>query len=159
MAPGNVRRAVLLLWFAACADTPNINESLIFRSAIVQDIARGRTVRFDADGSTHELAGTSWTLVSSTGPAARDFPALAYDAARERVILFGGDCRNDSWSWDGNVWTELQTTEKPPARSAASMIYDPVREVLVLVGGSGCAEESLRDIWEFDGEAWTPRSP
>ena len=41
-------------------------------------------------GDTWMLSGTTWTLVSATGPAARSGGPLAFDAARHDAVLFGG---------------------------------------------------------------------
>jgi hypothetical protein len=47
-----------------------------------------------------------------SSPSARRHSAIAYDAARQRVLLFGGvDNSNveldDLWSWNGTAWTRL----------------------------------------------------
>jgi hypothetical protein len=36
------------------------------------------------------MHGESWTQVADTGPSARFGHALTFDAARKRVLLFGG---------------------------------------------------------------------
>lgn len=70
----------------------------------------------------HQLVwdGTAWTDVTpSTLPAARVYPALAYDPATQQVVMFGGSCRasacpnsnkpvlNDFWGWDGKSWRQI----------------------------------------------------
>ena len=46
-----------------------------------------------------------WTQREDIGPRARVLHALAYDSARARVVLFGGNALlapfNDTWEWDG----------------------------------------------------------
>jgi hypothetical protein len=54
--------------------------------------------------------GTTWTEISMTGPAGRGHQAMAYDAARDKVVLFGGAGEagvlwDDTWEWDGIQWT------------------------------------------------------
>ena len=52
--------------------------------------------------------GQAWTQVADTGPTPRRLHAMAFDSARQRTVLFGGDVggiTNDTWEWDGGVWT------------------------------------------------------
>src|SRR5688500_18103333 len=61
------------------------------------DTARNRLVVFGGyvngayAGDTWEWDGRVWTRVTSTGPIARNSPALVYDAARRQTVLVGGD--------------------------------------------------------------------
>ena len=62
--------------------------------------------------------GGGWSEVS-TSPAAGD-AAIAYDAAEDQVILFGGICSGcdgmavpDTWTWDGS-WTLRDATTSTP---------------------------------------------
>ena len=63
-------------------------------------------------------------------PTARSGHAVAYDAARGRVVLFAGYAagdarRNDTWEWDGSAWTErTPPAGSPTARSGHAMAYD-----------------------------------
>jgi hypothetical protein len=54
--------------------------------------------------------GSSWTQMPGVNPPARNGQALAYDAARDRVVLFGGFTSAgdlaDLWEWDGATWEE-----------------------------------------------------
>ncbi|MFT5130358.1 MAG: hypothetical protein ACI8W8_003989 [Rhodothermales bacterium] len=91
-------------------------------------------------------------------PARREF-AMAYDAARGEMLLFGGDTagrRNDTWAYDGKRW-ELRTPQTfPSSRNEMSMAYDSTREVIVLFGGfDGEIGEEAQDTWEWDGSSWT----
>ncbi len=95
--------------------------------------------------------------VATTGPAPRAWHAMAYDSARGRVVLFGGNYANtntfygDTWEWDGATWT-LRTTTGPAPRQEHAMAYDSARGVTVLFGGW-----SFSDTWEWDGASWTQR--
>ena len=59
---------------------------------------------------THRWNGTSWSVVPGAGPPKRFLNALAFDAARHRVVLFGGQTAagvlGDTWEWDGAAWTQ-----------------------------------------------------
>jgi hypothetical protein len=47
-------------------------------------------------------------------PSPRSEASMAYDAAREQVVLFGGIVqggrRGDTWTWDGGDWTHQPAT-------------------------------------------------
>ncbi len=51
--------------------------------------AGSRTVLF-AVNQTWEWSGQLWTQRQNMGPQGRTLHAMAYDLARERVVLFGG---------------------------------------------------------------------
>ncbi|MBA4137375.1 MAG: hypothetical protein C0518_08690 [Opitutus sp.] len=63
-------------------------------------------------GDTWAWDGREWKLLAESGPAPRAMGYLAYDEARDRIVLFGGRCKwpndaNDTWEWDGAKWTEI----------------------------------------------------
>lgn len=99
-----------------------------------------------------------WTQKQDIGPSARTGHAMAFDGARGRVVLFGGDATgstrfNDTWEWDGEDWTQAQDIG-PGARSQHAMVYDDVRQAIVLFGGS-LEEATAADTWQWDGADWT----
>jgi hypothetical protein len=103
--------------------------------------------------------GTEWTQVADTGPAARSSHSLAYDSARNRVVLFGGRTATnsvvgDTWEWDGTEWTQVQDVG-PSARRAHAMAFDPTASRVVLFGGAGANNEGLDDTWLWNGTDWT----
>lgn len=111
----------------------------------------------EAFADTWEYDGVDWTPVStSVAPHARWDHALAYDAARERVVLFGGldsVCfavfLGDTWEFTGTAWIPTGPTARPSRRFRHSMTYDITRERVVLFGG--IASELLADTWEYAG--------
>src|SRR5690606_17972825 len=99
--------------------------------------------------------------VETLGP--RGDHAVAYDAARGTLVLFGGGPGQHApygatWLWDGASWRRSPAAGPPPRRFAA-MAYDRVRDVVVLFGGLDAAGSPLADTWEWDGAAWTERVP
>ena len=52
-----------------------------------------------------------WVQVSDIGPSARSGHKMVYDSDRNVTVLFGGIansiCLNDTWEWDGTVWTQV----------------------------------------------------
>jgi len=87
--------------------------------------------------------GLIWLLAVSAGLAqdlnwvkvtsyltARAGHAMAYDAARGQVVLFGGwngGPLSDTWVWDGSNWVPKFSASRPPARFAHAMAYDAAR--------------------------------
>jgi hypothetical protein len=99
-----------------------------------------------------------WTQKQDVGPSARGEHAVAFDAARQRVVLFGGRAgggtpQGDTWAWAGEDWTQVADTG-PDARSGHALTFDANRQRAVLFGGE--AGSGLRaDTWEWDGAHWT----
>jgi len=106
--------------------------------------------------------GTAWTRLgpvdrTSPWPPARSEAAMSYDAARGRLVLFGGYSTTDltdTWEWDGTSWVEVESLSgSPPARGRA-ITYDPVRRRVVVFGGQTAGGDAA-DAWEWQGDRWT----
>ncbi len=102
-------------------------------------------------------------------PGPRDAAAVAYDAARRVVVMFGGPVRspaclklqclsNDTWTWDGANWRKESPARAPSPRLGAAMAYDPALRQIVLFGGS-TGNDKLGDTWTWDGRSWTQQHP
>lgn len=140
-------------------------------TSMVYDRIRDRIVLFGGwDGSdvhyddTWAWTGTTWTPIATppaNTPPARYDHGLAYDDARDRVVLFGGysdalgENLDDTWELDGATWVARDAAMKPPARCCHAMAYDWVRQRTVLVGG----EPDDGITWEWDGTTWEPVAP
>lgn len=139
---------------------------------LAYDEGNARTVLFGGFGAggvyfgdTWLWDGSTWTNAApATAPAARLGHGLVYDRARGRVVLFGGGVGggsgvdvDETWEWDGVVWTLRQPLVRPPARRGVTMGYDPTRAVTVLFGGGlgFSLTPQLGDTWEWDGTQWT----
>ena len=113
----------------------------------------------------------AWQQIVTTGPmpGERHSPQWGYDAARRRMLIFGGyghhypggpeEYLNDVWelSLDGlPKWTELFPTGVAPAgRLAGVSVYDPLRQRFIGFGGTAGLPV---DTWVLDlsGEpAWS----
>ncbi len=101
--------------------------------------------------------------------AGRDGHAMAYDAVRQRVVLFGGRdptfaqtpggrLFSDTWEWDGSTWTERIVSNPPPGRYDHAMAYDVLRQRVVVFGGQN-PPYYLGDTWEWDGSLWKRLMP
>ena len=85
---------------------------------------------------------------------------MAYDASRNKVLLFGGydgiDYFRDTWTRDGSAWVQEAPAMSPSKRSRMGMAYDAARAEVVLFGG-GIGETTFDDTWTWDGTTWTRR--
>lgn len=103
-----------------------------------------------------------WTQKEDIGPSPRWGYAMAYEVARQRVVLFGGSGGgttrfNDTWEWDGSTWTQVADMG-PSVRWYSGMTYDDSHQRLVLFGGvttGGGGDDTLGDTWEWNGTEWT----
>ena len=119
----------------------------------------------------------SWTEVLVTSaPGPRYSTAMAYDAWRGKVILFGGikvtglssDFDAETWQWNGATatWTKLAPATSPGARAYPSLVaYRRAgTDKILMVGGAG-GSVGTDTTWEWDGAAnagagtWTNRTP
>lgn len=149
-----------------------------FGSCMAYDQARQQTVLFSGTDATGVDAaetwiwdGANWTQKSPAhSPLPRDLCAMAFDAAHGQVVLFGGRPSADdgdfadTWTWNGNDWTEQHPATSPTSRALISMVYDGARRNVMLFGGDhriadGELDVALGDTWTWDGANWTQHSP
>jgi hypothetical protein len=87
---------------------------------------------------------------------------MAFDAASQRMIMFGGYIRRTfsrgTWSWDDTTWERLHPAQQPPSRIQTDMVYDEARGEIVLFGGA-TTTEYLGDTWIFKDGEWSQRRP
>ncbi len=107
-------------------------------------------------GDTWVRTITNWQKREVVGPSIRTGHVMAYDAARGRTVLFGGNggSLTDTWEWNGTAWAQLQPGENPGARNGATLVYGGAGRVLLL-GGSNDQGAAQRDVWSWDGANWT----
>jgi hypothetical protein len=105
----------------------------------------------------------NWNLLTVAGspPGQRHSPQFGFDAARNRLLIFGGygshhpgdyfEYLSDVWqlSLDGTpTWTELTPIgTPPPGRLAGAAVYDDFRQRFVGFGGTVGLPV---DTWELD---------
>jgi cysteine-rich repeat protein len=141
-------------------------------SAYAFDDARGTLVIFggldendERTGETLELDGTTKTFrvrSPTIAPTPRYGAAMAYDAKRSNLVMFGGSDPSgpvaDTWTWDGDQWRVMQPATSPSPRLYASITYDSRRKRVLLFGGRG-ASGVLADLWAWNGATWTELTP
>jgi hypothetical protein len=105
---------------------------------------------------TWRFDGGRWRFVTLEGPSPRYGASGAYDATRDRVVIFGGRARtdagsefnsNETWEFGDGQWTRRVTAQSPPPTASSAMVYDPSRHLTFLYAGSR--------FWQYDGSDWT----
>ncbi|MBK8099518.1 MAG: hypothetical protein IPK26_20610 [Planctomycetes bacterium] len=155
-------------WLGPSNSTPRADHAMVY------DRAAQRVISFGGYGNSGPLADTAewrnpllWyrqTITTNGSPGARYSHAMAYDARRQRTVLFGGAdavgaFRGDTWEYDSttSTWTQVATTGPSP-RVNCEMGFDAARGVVVMTGGRTAAGALRNDVWEWNGVAWTQRA-
>lgn len=113
--------------------------------------------------------GTTWTMLTGSGASAgpRSGPAMAWDTARGKLVVFSGkgtggvwtNHDNETWEWSPTGgWVQAAPTVSPDDHWLFNMVYAP-GVGCVFHGGtawdvSGTAYTDS-DTWAFDGTTWT----
>ena len=111
-------------------------------------------------------------------PPGRYEPAMAYDAATNQVVLFGGarditfHLLGDTWTWNGTTWTEQHPAQSPPPMYGSKMAYDAATHQLVLFGGGVSKKlpshhpsnmpipaRGVTNTWTWNGNTWAELHP
>ncbi|MBI5524957.1 MAG: hypothetical protein HY897_01340, partial [Deltaproteobacteria bacterium] len=147
-------------------------------TAMAFDNSHNRIVLFGGfDGSanlqdTWEWNGATgeWTDRTQSGakPPGRRRHAMTYDAARERMVLFGGNDGaghlDDTWEWDETtgIWADRTPPpgERPSARELHALVHVAARKTSLLFGGRD-AGGTVQGTWVWDGAAgrWSRVDP
>ncbi|MBI5853549.1 MAG: hypothetical protein HZB39_21275 [Planctomycetes bacterium] len=122
----------------------------------------------------YEFNGTAWTLKTAEGaagsPPARGGACVAWDFARSKLIVFGGDSGGatpallgDTWEWDPttNAWTDAMPATSPTARRFSAMAWEPTTGGMLLFGGDTSLSPSVcaNDTWLLLGGTWIQLAP
>jgi hypothetical protein len=101
--------------------------------------------------------GTDWIQVSpAISPSPRMDAKMAFDAANEIIVLFGGtreekgDIRflDETWTWDGQIWQQHPSGAlSNGAIPQPSMTYDAARQRVMLWQYS-------TGLWSWEGDRW-----
>lgn len=116
---------------------------------------------WSATSGTYAWDGNSWTLLPLTvTPTDRYGAAMAFDRARNRLVLFGGiDASDtplgDTWEFDGVQWQQVASSG--PSPRWGTMVYDATTQRVVLLGGIDPTLGNLADCWSWNGSQWQPR--
>jgi hypothetical protein len=131
------------------------------------------------DTWAYDPAADAWEqMAPAVTPPGRTYPVMAYDPARDRVLLWGGASDGDDaavWAYDyeADAWTSLGDQGAPAARWMAGAAFDPGLEGLVVAGGIALREEEIAagitatrvgtmdEAWVFRpaSSSWSPLPP
>lgn len=110
------------------------------------------------------MAQVNWSQVAgSAAPMA--YGASAWDAARGRLVAFGGEqgaAQTDATrTFDPatSAWTLQNPPTRPSARRRPAMAFDAARGECVMFGGGAGTSTFLADTWTWNGSTWTQRFP
>jgi hypothetical protein len=160
---------------------PDVSASARYLAMMTYDSTRKQVVLFGGMPDAHHEPyysdtwiwnGSTWSgALPVTAPSQRFAGAMADDAARGELVLFGGhDYRyallSDTWVWNGTSWTQrcglgMQRCGPSP-RMAHAMAYDSDRKRVVVFGGGKTVVDydmsyvgpAQSDTWEWDGATW-----
>jgi PKD repeat protein len=113
--------------------------------------------------------GGTWQESPSYGNSSGE--SLAYDAADQELIAFGGANatlvqQNATWSFGDGSWSNMTSSSVgcffqcnlyPSGRVAPSMTWDSLTDSILLVGGWNVTSRAyVNDSWTFSGSSWFP---
>lgn len=110
-------------------------------------------------------SGSAWVPLDNPTFAARRDPGVAFDRARGRLVLSGGQLAPkppantgrqaaDTWEWNGKIWVQVYDNSTP-TRAHHAMAYEPAGQRLIAFGGvESRGLPPLADTLTFDGERW-----
>ena len=109
-------------------------------------------------------AGCPNETAASLAPCPRRGHAMTYDAARDNVVLIGGEYKSgptyalaDTWTWNGTAWTYRGWG---PQIGSGAMAYDDARRTVVLFGGDPSDGKPFSDdTWIWNGTSWAKAAP
>jgi hypothetical protein len=112
----------------------------------------------DSYDTTWTWDGRRWTLARPPIiPPGRFAAAAAYDPATGVVMMYGGrlapgEVVNDTWSWDGATWLQLDGgTGNPPQGEGSVMAWDDAAKLMILVNTD---PSSAGGTWTWNGSRW-----
>lgn len=147
-------------------------------AAIASDLASNRVLLFGgywADqnsptsySDTWEWDGSAWLGVAGASPAARAHASMAFDGARSKMTLFGGETDPsinaspealwETWEHDGAGWQQRAESPSPTPRARGAMCRNAGGVGLVLFGGeiAGGQQSYGDDTWVWAEPFWRP---
>ncbi len=154
---------VAILAFSAAAEDTN-------------PLSNGASYSIQAPSPAAFVGNGTWSAPAGVDPFNRSRSAVAYDAAADRVLLFGGlegrTFEGDTWAYDPAtaLWTNVTGIGAPSPRVDARMVYDPAAQRVILFGGAWWTWDPSggiywggvgADTWTFDGatRSWSKLQP
>ncbi len=142
--------------FHSAVYDPASNRMIVFGGVVNFALANDVRVLSNANG----LGTPAWTVLSPTGAiGARDMHSAVYDAANNRMTVFGGIVNfvtaNDLWTLSNAnglggapAWTQLTPIPGPGVRRAHSAVYHSANNRMIVFGGfTGSGVIWANDTW------------
>lgn len=170
-------RAVNQMWSWDGANWHQLHPALlpeVLNASLAYDAASGQLLLFggetpDISGQNGQLTNATWLWNGatwqmqhpSTAPSPRANAALAYDQARQQIVLFGGltqqGLSSETWLWNGTVWQQFQNATAPSTRQNALLVYDQATRQMLLFGGLNAegTRPAPDDTWELQQSGWS----
>lgn len=109
-----------------------------------------------------------WTAYSPANkPSTRMMNNIAKDKINNKIMICLG-CRNftdtpsytqDTWTFDGNDWTQENPAHLPTKRTYHPYTWDGKNNNIVLFGGMNSSYAALQDTWTWNGIDWSNPNP
>jgi cysteine-rich repeat protein len=127
------------------------------------------TCGFKGDNTCHTfvLNGSTWSEITTatTRPYAVNGERMAWDATRNKLVLFGGGGQgpgsqpvlNEIWEWNGTNWVLANPQPRPSPRDNMVVAYDGA--AIVIYGGNLGLQITASDTWTWNGTIWSPQTP
>ncbi len=145
---------------------PASNRMIVFGGVVNFALAHDVQVLSNANG----LGGTpAWTVLSPTGAmVGRDMHSAVYDAANNRMTVFGGIANfalaNDVWTLSNAnglggtpAWTQLTPNAGPTVRRSHSAVYHSANNRMIVFGGfTGTGVIWANDTWVLSSGGLDP---
>jgi hypothetical protein len=143
-----------------------VNEAAaVFVNATQQIFVVGGACPIEGVTATEEAYtwdGTNWTVVTTETLISRSVNrAVAYDAARDVLVMFGGTLAfttiplSTTNAFSGGNWSFPEDVSSPGARSLFGMSSDPATGVIYMLGGIS-DQDFFADFWKFENGLWNP---
>jgi hypothetical protein len=164
-------------WTQACMSAPCSGQTPGKRAefAFAYDSAHGQTLLAGGCpaaeatcptplGDLWHWDGQAWAEDCTAPPCSSSKPgptlgaAMAFDAGRGKMVLFGGSTSPATWEWNGAWWTlacDGSTCPGPRPRAGHAMAYDAAHKQTLVFGGLDLANNILSDLWAWDGAHWS----
>lgn len=104
-----------------------------------------------------ELKANQWKQLSTTGPATNSQYEIAFDMARNALVIpFWENGKSVVWEWKNEKWNKITATgDAPSARNRYALAYHPEEKATFLFGGRNASNPFLNDLWKWGGQSWT----
>jgi hypothetical protein len=151
-------------WCQGCEPGPRYGHGFVYDSAADRLLLFGGQTTDDVvrNDLWQWTVARGWQQLHPAGasPTARHGVLAAFDARRQRLVLFGGTIDgaggcDELWGFDGSPWgavEPLTTWPEPRFNKPQSIAYHPLLGAVVFYGGyRGSISAQFDDMWSWDG--------